>query len=104
MSIQINVLQIQYSLNSLRAYSLVVHSSLDVLKIIFMVDACTTHYLSTMCNLCPKFGSSAGNKRGATNVGGGKTVYMCYQYKFKIHRGKDFHPLFGALKELRALV
>ena len=41
--------------------------SLDVLKIIFMVDAGTKHL--TMCNLCPKYGSSAGNKRGATNGG-----------------------------------
>ena len=24
--------------------------------------------MSTMCNLCPKYGSSAGNKRGATNT------------------------------------
>ena len=25
--------------------------------------------MSTMCNLCPKYGSSAVNKRGATNGG-----------------------------------
>ena len=50
--------------SALVSSALVNANSLDVLKIIFMVDA---EYHT--CNLCPKYGSSAGNKRGATDGG-----------------------------------
>ena len=35
--------------------------------------------MSTMCNLCPKYGSNTGTKSGATNEGGEGTLQ---QFRF----------------------
>ena len=63
--------QLGYSLTSLRANSLVAHCLVRCTEN-YIHGWCEYHTVSMstiMCNLCPKYGSCAGNKRGS-NIGG----------------------------------